>query len=456
VSRLVDLIRVNDQRFLNAFYYSLRNTLVAQNLDQASRIAYGTSQRHRVVTLKGEIIEISGTMSGGGQPQRGRMGSKLVEQDISAESIKRMQEVMRNSENELREVQSRQNELDSIVEDLNAKLERSRNDVLKWTGEMQPLREQIAGLRRVEATCVKRISELAPDENVQNQLEEHVKKLTLDYEKSDQIADKVRQEVEEHHKRIVETSKNILDEPKALIKQLEKQIADANKEITNLNVESKSSKRHIANSEKKLASMKEEYEQNSSNLKRFEERLENREDEGKELSEELGKVKSECMALDKQITEMSKQNKDHEQNMQTYEAKRIDLNHALEKLNADLKSLKHELKHYDGLLKSLKLHDIDQIENGLTSNKESEKKIQIDSSDEDENNQMDTETDSPAANSEGIELRKYDNEDLTGIETDNLKRDIHKMEEDLKSQTPNLTAIQSYKELVKDEKKILN
>lgn len=59
VHRLFDLIRVEDDRVSPAFYYALRNTLVADNLEQATRIAYG-AERHRVVTLKGELIETSG------------------------------------------------------------------------------------------------------------------------------------------------------------------------------------------------------------------------------------------------------------------------------------------------------------------------------------------------------------------------------------------------------------
>jgi hypothetical protein len=42
--------------------------------DTASRIAYEGSQRRRVVTLAGQLIETSGTMSGGGnKPRGGRM-----------------------------------------------------------------------------------------------------------------------------------------------------------------------------------------------------------------------------------------------------------------------------------------------------------------------------------------------------------------------------------------------
>lgn len=59
VHRLYDLIRIEDDRVRNAFYFSLRNTLVANDLDQAKRIAYG-AQRYRVVSLQGDLIELSG------------------------------------------------------------------------------------------------------------------------------------------------------------------------------------------------------------------------------------------------------------------------------------------------------------------------------------------------------------------------------------------------------------
>lgn len=59
VHRLYDLVRVEDNRVRTAFYYALRDTLVADDLDQASRIAYG-AQRYRVVTLGGDLIETTG------------------------------------------------------------------------------------------------------------------------------------------------------------------------------------------------------------------------------------------------------------------------------------------------------------------------------------------------------------------------------------------------------------
>lgn len=55
--RLFDLVSVADAKIKLAFFYALRNTLVAKDLDQASRIAYGGDRRFgRVVTVAGQLI----------------------------------------------------------------------------------------------------------------------------------------------------------------------------------------------------------------------------------------------------------------------------------------------------------------------------------------------------------------------------------------------------------------
>jgi len=52
-------VKVKDACFLPVFYFALRDTLVADNLEQATRIAYGRT-RYRVVTVAGQLIETSG------------------------------------------------------------------------------------------------------------------------------------------------------------------------------------------------------------------------------------------------------------------------------------------------------------------------------------------------------------------------------------------------------------
>lgn len=57
--RLFDLIKFKNEEYKTAFYFALRDTLVCQDIDTATKIAYG-QQRFRVVTLDGKLIELSG------------------------------------------------------------------------------------------------------------------------------------------------------------------------------------------------------------------------------------------------------------------------------------------------------------------------------------------------------------------------------------------------------------
>ncbi|KAI8030748.1 Structural maintenance of chromosomes protein 4 [Camellia lanceoleosa] len=96
VPRLFDLIKVQDERMKLAFFAAVGNTVVAENIDQATRIAYGGNKEfRRVVTLDGALFEKSGTMSGGGsKPRGGKMGTAIRATNVSAEAVA-------NAENEL-------------------------------------------------------------------------------------------------------------------------------------------------------------------------------------------------------------------------------------------------------------------------------------------------------------------------------------------------------------------
>lgn len=96
VPRLFDLINVKDQRLLPAFYSVLGDTLVAENADQARRIAY-SGRRWRVVSLQGMLIDKSGTMSGGGRVLRGKMASELVE-SVSLGEVNTLEQELHDAE----------------------------------------------------------------------------------------------------------------------------------------------------------------------------------------------------------------------------------------------------------------------------------------------------------------------------------------------------------------------
>ncbi len=75
--RLFDLITPTNFAIAPAMYLAVGNTLVAPDLETATRWAYDFSKRWRVVTLDGKLIETAGTMSGGGNKAR-RGGMRLT------------------------------------------------------------------------------------------------------------------------------------------------------------------------------------------------------------------------------------------------------------------------------------------------------------------------------------------------------------------------------------------
>lgn len=119
VPRLFDLIKPKDPRFAPAFYKGLFNTLVADDMKQAQRIAYSGKQRWRVVTLAGQLIESSGAMSGGGNKvARGGMSSKLKSDKVAPEVVARYEKESAVAEEELSSIQADRRSAEQVVTQL--------------------------------------------------------------------------------------------------------------------------------------------------------------------------------------------------------------------------------------------------------------------------------------------------------------------------------------------------
>ncbi len=118
--RLFDQITPVDSRFREAFYLGLRDTLVAPDLDTATAVAYkGGSCVARVVTLGGQLIDRSGTMSGGGSSvKRGGMGSKnkfTTSSSVSDKEFTRLNTEAEEAKSRVHEIRRRRKELEDKV-----------------------------------------------------------------------------------------------------------------------------------------------------------------------------------------------------------------------------------------------------------------------------------------------------------------------------------------------------
>ena len=145
VPRLFDLVTPNHERYAPAFFKAIGNTLVANDMDQANRIAFGR-HRWRVVTLAGGLIETSGAMSGGGsQVSRGGMSSKQAVATVSPQVLRtyekesqdaanRLQEAtvaLREAEMELERLSTRGPEIDMAYQKLGLDIENVKKRIIE-------------------------------------------------------------------------------------------------------------------------------------------------------------------------------------------------------------------------------------------------------------------------------------------------------------------------------------
>ena len=235
VPRLFDLIKSKDDTFRPAFFSVLQNTLVAKNLEQANRIAYG-ARRWRVVTLDGQLIDVSGTMSGGGtRVARGGMSSKLVA-ETSKEQVTKLEVDCDELEEQFQDFQQRQRELEETLKKLNSQIPQMETEMQKGSLEIDSLSRNLADAQR-------RVSELTASQQPSKSDEARIAILEKQVSQLEKAVDKLRAEtagmeaeIRELQDKIMEVGGVRLRGQKAKVDGLKEQIETLTEEISNAEV----------------------------------------------------------------------------------------------------------------------------------------------------------------------------------------------------------------------------
>jgi len=145
VPRLFDLITPKDPRFAPAFFKGVGNTLVANDMEQANRIAFGGQRRWRVVTLAGQLIDTSGTMSGGGtKVMKGGMSSKLAAEAVGPDIIRRYEKDSENIAQQLEEALNELRKTEGDADAISKKIPKVEMDIQKIELDIQTSSKRIA------------------------------------------------------------------------------------------------------------------------------------------------------------------------------------------------------------------------------------------------------------------------------------------------------------------------
>ncbi|EEQ35516.1 Structural maintenance of chromosomes protein 4 [Microsporum canis] len=270
VPRLFDLVKPADEKFKAAFYSVLQNTLVAKDLQQANKIAYG-ARRWRVVTLDGQLIDVSGTMSGGGtRVARGGMSSKPVA-EVSREQVAKLDADRDAMEKKFQAFQERQRELES-------ELKTTKDSIPKVETAIQKLQLEIDSSKRNLVDTQRRVKELSEehkpsstDEKREASLEKTIMALEKEVENLRSEMAGVEEEIQTLQDKIMEVGGVRLRGQKAKVDGLKEQVLLLTEEVSNAEVsKSKNEKLHIKH-EKSRADAESELEHVREDIERLDE-----------------------------------------------------------------------------------------------------------------------------------------------------------------------------------------
>ncbi|KAJ7262256.1 RecF/RecN/SMC [Mycena haematopus] len=453
VPRLFDLVRPKDDRFAKAFYKALGNTLVANDMDQANRIAFGGARRWRVVTLAGQLIETTGAMSGGGnQPARGAMSSKFAAEAVRPEVLRALEQDSADAEKRLQKAATE--EQDAAME-----LDRLKKAVPETETAFQKLGLDIENGKRRISEAEKRISDLK-SQNKPNtgdvariaKLDTEIQHSKAELEELQEQASTIEDAIQELEKKILEIGGSKLLTQKSKVDGIRLHINLANDEITKAEVAK-------AKADKDLVKLAKAIETNSAAIEAVDAELEELDGQIDELAQFIASHQANVQAA-KAAAENSKDDLEDlkkaldkkEEEIQVFKQTEVELKQKLAEATQITKEATITLEHWRDKLETLTLEDIDdddeddddEEDNGAEQSPESMEVTaqtnEIKAEDEEQRPKR-TRVQTPSS-----ELHTYSADELSKFKKRDMTTDVELLDEKLRKMKPNLEVLGEYKE----------
>lgn len=457
VPRLFDLVKPRDSKFAPAFYSVMGNTLVAQDAEQARRIAYG-KKRFRVVTLDGMLVDTSGTMSGGGNTKKSGAMKDKTEESVSEETIKEMEEEVTTYEERVKMAESKYTEMDNALRELKERKPEVELEISKTELEIQNLTKALQDAHKQHKELIaegeKEASEGAAIQKELKEAEKEVSKKQQELEDLRSQTKDLEQKIADLQEKIMEAGGVNLRMQKSKVDSIKEQMELSNTKLSNgvmdktkAENEVKKQSRIIENSEKEIVESEEENEKLGKTLKEMvnlvselETEVESAKDLVEEKQEALDELKGELDEKQKQIDSIR--------------SVEIEIKNTVEQHQKNLKEDNQSLAKWNEQLQSLSLHNIAELK-ALRGDKNTEKEPKSNPVGKDENE----EDDIPMENNNGDDsshqtkddieesqiLVEYSSDELAEMDKDKLKREVQELEELNENAKIDMQVLQDYR-----------
>eukprot|EP01029_Cantina_marsupialis_P014094 TRINITY_DN3122_c0_g1_i1.p1 TRINITY_DN3122_c0_g1~~TRINITY_DN3122_c0_g1_i1.p1 ORF type:complete len:1282 (+),score=389.04 TRINITY_DN3122_c0_g1_i1:68-3913(+) len=361
--RVVDQIKCEPQ-VLPVFYYALRDTIVAKDINEATKVAYGNKKgggaMYNIVTLDGRQIKMAGTMSGGGNRQiKGLM--KLSESG-EAPTLNTNHRPEAEIERDLNDAQHSLDDvlakIDKIVEtlardepkipQLSKQIELLEHDLANSSKRVCGLAEQIADLEKIEPLSAEEISS-------KSKLGTEIKKLQkeLDDLHSSTIAP-LETEASEIEERILNVGGKKLRKQKAKSQEIDSSLQKLRSSIAKNKASTKSTNKSIANAEKTIEKNVAKTKETQEILDLVEQELVDLESVAMEIMNEKDKLEEQLTVLHDTLKKQSRKLKNIRDKIKEIKEAGIDHASLIEDANKIIRENDKKAKYWDVQLKSIK------------------------------------------------------------------------------------------------------
>ncbi|KAL5490795.1 hypothetical protein EMCRGX_G015979 [Ephydatia muelleri] len=400
VPRLVDLVRPKDAKFLTAFYFGLKDTLVTENLDQATRIGLQGHTRYRVVTESGQLIDISGTMSGGGgRAQRGRMSSKLHD-DVTPQQLVAMEKALEAEERAMEECAGKKAELLERERRMRTEIAEMEKQKKKCSRDLELLQEQKTCLHQRMEDLDKQSAASQMDPVHLAKLEKQVQQFEKVHKKAAEAMGEVQKQVQSLQDEIMEVGGSRLQQQQAQLDKVVKEMDGSNEAITKAKVAIKTAERNTKKCKEKITSLEKDLATLEAKVEETKGVLTNLEEEARDIVAKQQGIHTSMRDLEQRLEQRKAELLELDKQENDAEVKLIDLKHSLETYNTKVKENLQKIKHFQNEMKKL---------------------------------------------GEGEEIQQLNEQELEALDKNAVEYEITTLETQLQQMTPNMAAIEEYK-----------
>lgn len=295
-----------DDEYIDAFYYAVGDTIVVEDLESAKKLI----GKYRMVTLQGELLEKSGSMTGG---TRLRTGLSFSQNDD--EELNKFKDRLKEMEQKLASLENKKTSLEAKLEDVRGKYSDSMSEFSKSKVELDNMNQNYANSENILKEKADFIASAEPKivelNNKLDKLEEKNVKIYDDMATCQEAIDEVEKLINDKDlKDLKEKTEGVENE----IKRLQTKLMTAENDKNELNrqisfhenlIETKTEE--ITNIEHNNVKLEEDKKCYQNDIVELNKKMEELHEQIVQIEEKLGKLLKERDEINAELIELEKQ-----------------------------------------------------------------------------------------------------------------------------------------------------